>query len=59
MNGCDACGRRITVDGACGQQTERCLRQFQGSRFGREKGLEVTGTPNRRTINALREYCER
>jgi len=59
MNGCDACGRRITVDGSCGQQTERCLRQFQGSRFGREKGLEVTGTPNIKTVRALREYCER
>jgi hypothetical protein len=59
MNGCDACGRRITVDGSCGPQTERCLRQFQGSRFGREKGLEVTGTPNLKTVRALREYCER
>jgi hypothetical protein len=59
MNGCDACGRRITVDGSCGQQTERCLRQLQGSRFGREKGLEVTGTPNIKTVRALREYCER
>ena len=59
MNGCDACGRRITVDGSCGQQTERCLRTFQGSRFGREKGLEVTGTPNIKTVRALREYCER
>lgn len=59
MNGCDACGRRITVDGSCGPQTERCLRTFQGSRFGREKGLEVTGTPNLKTVRALREYCER
>jgi hypothetical protein len=59
MNGCDACGRRITVDGSCGQQTERCLRTFQGSRFGREKGLEVTGTPNIKTVRALREYCDR
>ncbi len=59
MNGCDACGRRITVDGSCGQQTERCIRTFQGSRFGREKGLEVTGTPNMKTVRALREYCER
>ncbi len=59
MNGCDACGRRITVDGACGPQTERCLRGFQGSRFGRDKGLEVNGIPDRKTINALREYCER
>src|SRR5689334_21137577 len=59
MNGCDACGRRITVDGSCGPQTERCLRQFQGSRFGREKGLDVTGTPNIKTVRALREYCER
>src|SRR6267142_5627550 len=59
MNGCDACGRQIKVDGSCGQQTEGCLRRFQTSRFGREKGLEVTGTPNRKTINALREYCDR
>lgn len=59
MNGCDACGRQIKVDGSCGPQTERCLRQFQGSRFGREKGLEVTGLPNRKTVNALREYCDR
>ena len=59
MNGCDACGRRITVDGSCGPQTERCLRQFQSSRFGREKGLDASGLPNRKTINALREYCER
>jgi peptidoglycan hydrolase-like protein with peptidoglycan-binding domain len=58
-NGCDACGRQIKVDGNCGPQTERCLRQFQSSRFGREKGLEVTGTPNIRTVRALREYCER
>jgi hypothetical protein len=59
MNGCDACGRRITVDGSCGPQTERCIRTFQGSRFGREKGLEVTGTPNLKTVRALREYCDR
>jgi hypothetical protein len=59
MNGCNACGRQITVDGSCGPQTERCLRQFQGSRFGREKGLDVTGTPNIKTVRALREYCER
>jgi hypothetical protein len=59
MNGCDACGRRITVDGSCGPQTERCIRQFQGSRFGREKGLDVTGTPNIKTVRALREYCDR
>ena len=59
MNGCDACGQRITVDGECGRQTERCLRRFQSSRFGRGKELEVTGTPNRKTIAALREYCER
>jgi hypothetical protein len=59
MNGCDACGRRITVDGSCGPQTERCIRTFQGSRFGREKGLEVTGTPNIKTVRALREYCDR
>lgn len=58
-NGCDACGRQIKVDGNCGPQTERCLRQFQSSRFGREKGLEVTGTPNIKTVRALREYCER
>jgi hypothetical protein len=59
MNGCDACGRQIKVDGSCGPQTERCLRQFQSSRFGREKGLEPNGLPNRRTVAALREYCER
>jgi hypothetical protein len=59
MNGCDACGRRITVDGECGRQTERCLRQFQSSRFGRGKELEVTGAPNRKTMIALREFCER
>jgi len=59
MNGCDACGRQIKVDGSCGPQTERCLRQFQSSRFGREKNLEVTGTPNLKTVRALREYCER
>jgi putative peptidoglycan binding protein len=53
------CGRRLTVDGSCGPQTERCLRQFQSSRFGREKGLEVTGLPGRKTMVALREYCER
>ena len=58
-NGCDACGRQIKVDGSCGPQTERCLRQFQSSRFGREKGLEVTGTPTIKTVRALREYCER
>jgi hypothetical protein len=58
-NGCDACGRQIKVDGSCGPQTERCLRQFQSSRFGREKALEVNGAPTRRTILALREYCER
>lgn len=58
-NGCDACGRQIKVDGSCGPQTERCLRQFQSSRFGREKALEVNGAPTRRTIVALREYCER
>ena len=59
MNGCDACGRQIKVDGSCGQHTEGCLRRFQSSRFGREKGLEVTGTPNLKTVRALREYCER
>jgi hypothetical protein len=59
MNGCDACGRQIKVDGSCGQQTEGCLRRFQSSRFGREKGLEVTGTPNLKTVRALREYCDR
>ena len=59
MNGCDACGRQIKVDGSCGPQTERCLRTFQSSRFGREKGLEVTGTPNFKTVAALREFCER
>src|SRR5262245_60036073 len=59
MNGCDACGRQIKVDGSCGPQTERCLRQFQSSRFGREKGLEPNGLPSFRTIAALREYCDR
>jgi hypothetical protein len=59
MNGCDACGRRITVDGSCGPQTERCLRRFQSSSFGREKGLEASGAPDRKTIIALREFCER
>jgi hypothetical protein len=59
MNGCDACGRSIKVDGTCGPQTVRCLRTFQASRFGREKSLEVNGLPNRQTIRALREFCER
>ena len=60
MNGCDTCrGHKLTVDGACGQQTERCLRTFQSSRFGREKGLEPNGLPGRKTMIALREYCER
>ena len=59
LNGCDACGNReIKVDGACGPQTERCLRRFQSSRFGRENGLEATGTPTRKTLIALRQ-CER
>src|SRR4029450_6653284 len=59
MNGCDACGRQIKVDGSGGPHTRRCLRTFQSSRFGREKGLDVTGLPNRRTLAALREYCDR
>lgn len=59
MNGCDACGRQISIDGTCGPQTVRCLRTFQGSRYGREKGLDVNGLPDRKTIRALREYCER
>jgi hypothetical protein len=59
MNGCDACGREIAVDGACGQQTRRCIRTFQGSRFGREQGLETNGMPDRKTMRALRQYCDR
>jgi peptidoglycan hydrolase-like protein with peptidoglycan-binding domain len=60
MNGCDTCrGHRITVDGSCGPQTERCIRQFQSSRFGREKGLEPNGLPGFKTVAALREYCDR
>jgi hypothetical protein len=59
MNGCNTCGRQITVDGKCGPQTERCLRAFQSSRFGRQHGLEVNGAPDRKTIVALREFCER
>ena len=60
MNGCDTCrGNKLVVDGSCGRQTERCLRTFQSSRFGREKGLEPNGLPGRRTMIALREYCER
>ena len=58
MNGCDACGRQIRVDGRCGRQTERCLRTFQSSRFGREQGLEPSAAPNRKTIAALREFCQ-
>jgi len=59
MNGCNACGRQLNVDGQCGPQTERCLRDFQASRFGRQQGLEVNGLPDGKTMNALREYCER
>ena len=59
MNGCNACGRQIRVDGQCGPQTERCLRAFQSSRFGREQGLEVSAAPERKTIAALREFCQR
>jgi hypothetical protein len=55
MNGC---GRQIRVDGQCGPQTERCLRSFQSSRFGREQGLELSAAPDRKTINALREFCQ-
>jgi hypothetical protein len=58
MNGCNACGRQIRVDGQCGPQTERCLRAFQSSRFGREQGLELSAAPDRKTILALREFCE-
>jgi hypothetical protein len=59
MNGCNACDRQIKVDGQCGPQTERCLRAFQSSRFGREQGLEVSAAPDRKTILALREFCQR
>jgi hypothetical protein len=59
MNGCNACGRQIRIDGQCGPQTERCLRAFQSSRFGREQGLEVSAAPDRKTILALREFCQR
>ena len=59
MNGCNACGRQIKVDGQCGPQTERCLRAFQSSRFGRAQGLELSAAPDRKTIVALREFCER
>src|SRR5262245_19676661 len=58
MNGCNACGRQIRVDGQCGPQTERCLRAFQSSPFGREQGLEVSAAPDRKTIVALREFCQ-
>jgi hypothetical protein len=59
MNGCNVCGRQIKVDGQCGPQTERCLRVFQSSRFGREQGLELSAAPDRKTIAALREFCQR
>jgi hypothetical protein len=59
MNGCNTCGRQIKVDGQCGPQTERCLRAFQLSLFGREQGLEVSAAPDRKTIVALREFCRR
>ena len=59
MNGCNACGRQIRVDGQCGRQTERCLRTFQSSPFGHEQGLEVSAAPDRKTIVALREFCRR
>jgi len=58
MNGCNACGRQIKVDGLCGRQTERCLRAFQSSRFGREQGLQLSAAPDKKTILALREFCE-
>jgi len=58
MNGCNACGRQIKVDGQCGPQTQRCLRAFQSSRFGREQGLELSAAPDRKTVLALREFCE-
>ena len=58
MNGCNACGRQIKVDGQCGPQTERCLRAFQSSRFGREQGLQLSAAPDKKTILALREFCE-
>ena len=54
LNACRACDRRIKVDGKCGAQTERCLRVFQ-----RERGIRVTSLPDRATIIALRDFCER
>ena len=57
MNGCSACGHQIRVDGQCGRQTQRCLRTFQASRFGREQGLDVGAAPDMKTILALREFC--
>ena len=56
LNGC-GCRRSVEVDGICGPTTERCLREFQGSRFGRGKNLRVDGLPHRETVAALREYC--
>jgi hypothetical protein len=57
MNGCNTCRREVDVDGVCGPTTERCLRDFQNSRFGRSKNLRVDGLPHRETVEALREYC--
>ena len=56
-NGCNACNRQIVVDGTCGPSTEGCLKTFQNSRFGRQKGLATNGAPDRKTLLALREYC--
>jgi hypothetical protein len=48
-------GRR--PDGICGPNTDTCIRAFQRSRDGRRAGLEENGLPNRRTLEALRDYC--
>src|SRR5262245_29140269 len=58
MNGCNVCGRQIKVDGHCGPQIERCLRAFQSSHFGREKGLQLRAAPDKNTVVALREFCQ-
>lgn len=57
MNGCDTCNREVEVDGICGPTTERCLRQFQSSRFGRTRNLRIDGLPHRETAEALHAYC--
>jgi hypothetical protein len=57
MNGCNTCRREVEVDGVCGPTTERCLREFQNSRFGRSKNLRADGLPHQETVSALREYC--